>query len=176
MAEPFVGEIRMFGFGRIPVGWLACNGAVVPIANYEVLYDLIGTAFGGDGRTTFGLPDLRGRAPIHQGSGQQLTPRARGQTGGAEEVTLTLESMPAHAHRLQASKIVATSQTPGPNLVTATLEQDNLYINDPAALTSVTLDPRSVGSAGSSQPHDNMMPSLTISYCIAWNGIYPPQA
>lgn len=175
MTAPFVGEIRMFGFGRIPVGWLACDGSAVPIGDYEVLYTVLGTTYGGDGSTTFGVPDLRGAAPIHQGTGTNLTTRIIGDRGGSEGVTLTQAQTPAHGHVLQASTAPATVVAPGPELVTATVENDNLYLSDVSGLTPSILDPQSVGAAGGGASHDNMMPTLTVSYCIAWAGIFPSQ-
>jgi len=173
VTTPFVGEIRMFGFGRIPVGWLACDGSAVPISEYDVLFTVLGTTYGGDGSSTFGVPDLRGSAPIHQGTGTNLTPRIIGDRGGSEEVTLTQAQMPAHGHVLQASSMPATAITPGNQFVLATVENDNLYLSDVAGLTPNVLDPQSVGAAGNSVAHDNMMPTLTVSYCIAWAGIFP---
>lgn len=173
MSAPFVGEIRIFGFGRIPTGWLACNGSTVPISEYETLYTLLGTTYGGDGSSTFGVPDLRGCAPLHQGTGVNLTPRVMGERGGSEEVSLLTSQMPAHGHTLQASSAEATTITPGPQFVTAAVVNDNLYLSDVSGLTPNILDTQSIGVAGGGTPHDNMMPTLTVSYCIAWAGIFP---
>lgn len=112
MSEPFIGEIRMFGFGRTPIGWQACDGSLLKISDYETLYVLVGTTYGGDGQTTFGVPDLRGRVPVHQGQGPNLTNRPLGQGGGTETVTLTEAQLPSHSHGLLATTAAATSNVP----------------------------------------------------------------
>lgn len=175
MSTPYVGEIRIFGFGRVPVGWLACDGSAVPISQYEVLFTVLGDVYGGNGSSTFGLPDLRGRAPIHQGTGVGLTQRIIGERGGSEDVTVLTSQMPAHNHILQASSRQATTSVPGSSYVTATVEGDNLYLPSVTGLDPNVLDPGSLSIEGGGAPHDNMMPSLTVSYCIAWNGIFPSQ-
>lgn len=173
MSAPFVGEIRIFGFNRVPSGWLACDGSTPPIASYEVLYSLIGTTYGGDGQSTFGLPDLRGRAPLHQGTGGGLSPRLMGEVGGAEEVQLLTSQMGAHSHTMLASTASGMTAAPDQSSDVATITAENLYIPDVTSMTPVALAPRSVGLAGGSTPHDNMMPTLTVSYCIAWAGVFP---
>jgi microcystin-dependent protein len=175
VSTPFVGEIRIFGFSRTPVGWLACNGAAVSISTYEVLFTLIGTTFGGDGRSNFCVPDLRGRAPIHQGTGANLTPRVLGASGGSESVTILLDQLPSHTHTMYASTGAAQTPTPGSGYVLAAPD-DELYLDNVSGLVPSVLDPRSSSLAGGNQPHDNMMPSLTAQYCIAWNGLFPSRA
>jgi microcystin-dependent protein len=128
MTTPYVGEIRMFGFSRTPTGWLACDGSVLPISQYETLYTLIGTAYGGDGQSTFALPDLRGRVPIHQGTGRNLTPRTLGQIGGTEQVVLTSGQIPSHSHIVLASTQAATTGTPASTVALASgASTDQIY-------------------------------------------------
>ncbi|MEJ5125430.1 tail fiber protein [Comamonas sp. MYb21] len=174
MSTPYVGEIRMFGFGRVPNGWFTCDGSLKSIADYEVLYTLLGTTYGGDGVSTFAVPDLRGRLPIHQGSGPGLTPRAIGQIAGTEAVTLAPQHMPAHIHAVAVSTAAATSQSPASNQMLAAISGDGLYATevagDPIATSSQT-----VGTVGGSQPHENTMPTLAVNFCMAWAGIYPSQ-
>ncbi len=181
MTTPYVGEIRMFGFNRIPTGWFSCDGSLKPIAQYEVLYALLGTTYGGDGQTTFGVPDLRGQLPMHQGNGQGLTPRVLGQGFGSETVTLNSNQMPQHNHAMVASQAQATATTPA-----ATLLFGNVAGNTPADVwyfdptqtppTNVaSLAATAIGQMGNSQPHDNCMPTETVSLCIAWAGVYPSQ-
>ena len=172
MSEPYVGEIRMFGFQRVPNGWFACDGSLKSIAEYEVLYALIGTIYGGDGQVTFAVPDMRGRLPIHQGTG--LSSYTIGQMGGTETVTLISSQMPAHTHAVSASTAAATSQSPASNQMLAAISGDGLYATevagDPIATSSQT-----VGTVGGSQPHENTMPTLAVNFCMAWAGIYPSQ-
>lgn len=171
MSTPFVGEIRAFAFGRIPSGWQACDGSLLPISQYDVLFALIGTTYGGDGQTTFGVPDLRGRVPVHQGQGPSLGNYQIGVVDGSETVTLTTSQV-NHTHPLPVSSTAATSPSPA-NAVLAADSLDPVY--SPGA-PNVDMHPTSVGLAGGNQPHDNMMPTLTVSYCIATEGIFPTQA
>lgn len=175
MSEPFVGEIRMFGFGRIPTGWLACDGSLQSIAEYDMLYTLLGTTYGGDGQTTFALPDLRGQAPVHQGNGQGLTPRVIGEAGGSESVTLVAAQLPVHTHTFLADQGAATASTPDPTQTLGALPSDTQYLTDVTGAVMYPLQPNSVMPAGNSLPHDNIMPTLTVSFCIAWAGIFPSQ-
>lgn len=175
MTEPYVGEIRMFGFGRTPEGWQACDGSLLPIAQYEVLYALIGTTYGGDGQTTFGVPDLRGRLPIHQGTGLGLSNYVIGQRAGTETVTLLPGQMPAHTHAAVATTTLATAPTPSTSLLPGAVSGDNFYVSNLAGATAVAMSPQSTSIAGGSQPHENCMPTLTVQYCIAWSGIFPSQ-
>lgn len=172
MSYPFVGEIRLFAFPRIPNEWLACDGSLQSIANYEVLYTVLGTVYGGDGATTFGLPDLRGRLPVHQGQGRGLTNRALGQSFGSETVTLTLQQMAAHTHAFQVATTAATTDTPGPSLLPGTASVSP-YISNLTGASAVALSPTTTTFTGGAQAHDNMMPSLTMSYCIAYAGVFP---
>ena len=176
MSQPFVGEIRMFGFGRTPNGWQACDGSLLSIAEYEVLFTLIGTTYGGDGQSTFAVPDLRGRLPIHQGQGPGLSSYVIGQVSGTETVTLIQTQMPAHTHTAVATTSAATAATPGNTLLPGTVSGDTFYATDLTGATSIGMAAQTLGQAGGSQPHDNTMPTLTVQYCIAWAGIYPSQS
>jgi microcystin-dependent protein len=162
MSDPYIGEIRMFGGNFAPVGWLFCQGQLLPISQYDVLFNLIGTTYGGDGQNTFALPDLQSRMPVHQGSGYVL-----GQTGGAESVTLNRNQLPVHTHQPVAAA-VATSQSPNANFWASYANSE--YSSQPpaAAMAANALSP-----AGGNQPHDNMSPYQVINFIIATEGIYP---
>lgn len=176
MSDPFVGEIRLFGFPRIPIGWAACNGASLSIADNQILFTLIGTAFGGDGVTSFNVPDLRGRVPVSQGNGRGLTPRVLAQIGGEPQHTLRTAEMPSHSHALVATTTTGNTPTPGPSvqLATASLATAALY-TQPASTPSYIAMAPSIAQAGNSLPHDNMMPTLTANYCICTIGVFPQQ-
>ncbi|MEQ1862393.1 MAG: tail fiber protein [Chthoniobacteraceae bacterium] len=164
MAQPYVGEIRMFGGNFAPAGWMFCEGQILPISENETLFQLIGTTYGGDGQNTFALPDLRGRIPIHQGSGFTLA-----ETGGAEEVTLTTNQIPAHSHPFLGTTSVANDTNPGGNVV-AQASSFFPYINAPA---TTPMAAQAVGSVGGSQPHSNFQPYLCVHFIISLFGIFP---
>jgi microcystin-dependent protein len=166
MAQPYVGEIRMFAGNFAPAGWMFCEGQLLPISEYETLFNLIGTTYGGDGQSTFALPDLRGRVPIHFGNGFTLA-----ETGGVETVTLTVSQIPAHSHPLLASSSPGTANTPVGNL-TAESPSINCYIQD---VTNSNMSPSAVSSVGGSQPHDNFQPYLCVDFIISLFGIFPSQ-
>lgn len=177
MTTPYVGEIRLFGFPRIPTGWMACDGSLQSIANYQVLYTLLGTTYGGDGITTFGLPDLRGQVPLHQGTGLGLTPRVLGQVGGSENVTLLSGQMPAHNHGFMATTNAASAVSPGTTVQPGTLPSDHVYLqNITGTPTAIAMATNMIGQSGGNLPHNNIMPTLTLSFCIAWEGIFPSQS
>ena len=164
MAQPYVGEIRMFAGNFAPAGWMFCEGQLLPISENETLFQLIGTTYGGDGESTFALPDLRGRIPINQGNGFILA-----ETGGAEEITLTVNQIPAHSHPLLASTATAQNANPTGNVLgNQTLAQ--MYIEDVA---NTNLAPTAVPSVGGSQPHTNFQPYLCVNYIISLFGIFP---
>jgi microcystin-dependent protein len=165
VSQPYVGEIRMFGGNFAPAGWMFCEGQVLPIAENDILFNLIGTTYGGDGQSTFALPDLRGRLPLHQGSGFMLA-----QTGGSESVTLTTVQMPTHTHPLLASTDPATVLTPQSN-VPATTASATPYFNNPPA---TALAAAAVSAVGGSQPHENLQPFLCVNFIIALFGLFPP--
>ena len=167
MSEPYVGEIRMVGFQFAPVGWALCNGQLLAISQNEVLFQLIGTTYGGDGQNTYALPDLQGRRVVHQGPGYVI-----GQTGGAEAVTLTGEQMPSHSHAAQASSHPGTTTSPQNAYWAGGTASTRPYTpagGDAGMLSGI------VSSVGGSQPHDNMPPFLTINFIISLFGIFPTQ-
>lgn len=164
MAQPYVGEIRMFAGNFAPAGWMFCEGQLLPISENETLFQLIGTTYGGDGQSTFALPDLRGRVPIHQGDGFILA-----ETGGAEEITLTVNQIAAHSHPLLASMTVANDQTPSQNVLAQTGTFDGYQSSPPVAAMAA----QAIGSAGGSQPHTNFQPYLCVDFIISLFGIFP---
>jgi microcystin-dependent protein len=166
MAQPYVGEIRLFAGNFAPAGWMFCEGQLLPISEYETLFNLIGTTYGGDGQSTFALPDLRGRVPIHQGNGFVLA-----ETGGAEEITLTVNQIAAHTHPLLATTAVGTAASPLGGVL-ASAGSANVYRQGPGA---VALSTQTVGSVGGSQPHTNFQPYLCVDFILSLFGIFPSQ-
>ena len=178
MSDPFVGEIRLFSFTRAPNGWYACDGSLKSVAENQVLFVLLGTTYGGDGRTTFGVPDMRGQVPIHQGTGPGLTPRVLAQTGGSETVTLLTANMPAHSHPYSVTNTVANTAvlgSAGQQLGAAITNQTMYGSTIPAGITPFEMATGVNTTTGNNQPHDNTMPTLNVSFCIAYAGIYPSQ-
>ncbi len=171
MSSPYIGEIRMFGGNFAPAGWMFCDGSILAISEYETLFNLIGTTYGGDGQSTFALPDLRGRVPVHMGQGAGLSAYTIGQMGGQEMVTLTTSQMPAHSHVPQANTGMGSQTSPAGNVWA---NSTNLPYS--ASAPSAAMDPAAVGMAGGSQPHDNMVPYLCISFIISLFGIFPTQS
>lgn len=165
MAQPYVGEIRMFAGNFAPAGWFFCEGYLLPISEYETLFQLIGTTYGGDGESTFALPDLRGRIPIHQGNGFTLT-----ENGGVEEVTLTVNQIPSHSHTLLATTDIANSGNPGNAILSSTSTGSKVYS---AAAPSVALHGSTIALDGGSQPHTNFQPYLCVNFIISMYGIFP---
>ena len=169
MSEPYVGEVRMVGFNFAPVGWALCNGQLMSISQNEALFQLIGTTYGGDGQTTFSLPNLQGRIPFHQGSSGGNT-TTLGQQAGSETVTLTKNQLPAHTHSLNANSQAGTQTTPANGLwAQSTLGQFS------TETPGHTMDPSTIALSGGSQSHDNMPPFLVINFIIALYGIFPSQ-
>jgi len=164
MSEPFLAEIRLMSFNFAPKGWAMCNGQLLPINQNQALFSLLGTTYGGDGRVNFGLPDYRSRVPIHVGPGYNL-----GQRGGEQTHLLSQAEMPQHIHQAMASTNDASTDSPANSLVLATASIE-IY-RPPAA--QVPMDPAIVGSSGGSQAHENMSPYLTLTFCIALQGIFP---
>jgi microcystin-dependent protein len=164
MAQPYVGEIRMFAGNFAPAGWMFCEGQLLPISENETLFNLIGTTYGGDGQNTFALPDLRGRLPIHQGGGFVLA-----ETGGVEEVTLKVQQIPAHAHAMLASLNAAGGTSPANNLP-GQLSAIRLYRQQPA---NAGMNAAAITSTGGSQPHTNFQPYLCVDFIISLFGIFP---
>ena len=173
MATPYIGEIRMFGGTFPPVNYVSCNGQLLPISQYAALFQLIGTTYGGDGVTTFGVPDLRGRIPLHQGTGPGLPPATLGQLAGSETVSLTVAQLPDHIHPA-AGGGSATSATPAGNFPGATTGGNEMYTGSGAG-SPVTMAPGTLASLGGSQPHDNLMPFQVLNFIMAVEGIYPSQ-
>ncbi len=166
MAEPFLAEIRLMSFVFAPQGWALCNGQLLPINQNQALFSLLGTTFGGDGRVNFGLPDVQGRVPVHMGNGFTL-----GQRGGEQAHTLTASEIPQHTHQAQASSTSGNTNIPATNLLAGSAP-NNLY---GAAAALEAMNGATITNAGGSQAHDNMQPYLTISFCIALQGIFPSQ-
>lgn len=170
MGTPYIGEVRMFAGNFAPAGWAFCNGQLLPISGYDALFNLIGTTYGGDGQSTFAVPDLRGRIPIHPGTGPGLSPRNLGESGGAERVTVVASQLPAHSHEpVMASTAAAGANSPS-GRVPGNSPSVDLWIED---VPSETLDPSSVSIVGGSQPHENEMPFLCVSFIISLFGIFP---
>lgn len=167
MSSPFIGEIRMFAGNFAPVGWAFCNGALIPISENDALFNLIGTTYGGDGQNTFALPNLQSRVPVHVGPGFAL-----GQSGGAETVTLTTSQIPAHTHVPQAFSTQGNQASPANNVWAAEPTLDLYSTATPGGVMA----PAAIGSAGGSQPHDNMVPFLVINFIISLFGIFPSQS
>jgi microcystin-dependent protein len=164
MAQPYVGEIRMFAGNFAPAGWMFCEGQLLPISENETLFQLIGTTYGGDGESTFALPDLRGRIPLHQGNGFILA-----ETGGAEEITLTVSQIPAHSHPLLCNSGAATDSNPQNDVMAEQLAV-SAYQSQPPG---VAMAAQSIGSTGGSQPHTNFQPYLCINFIISLFGLFP---
>jgi microcystin-dependent protein len=170
MSQPFIGEIRMFAGTFVPLNWAFCDGTQLAISGNEVLFQVIGTTYGGNGTTNFALPDLRSRVPVHQGAGSVI-----GQVAGSETVTLTSAQLPAHSHVLQSSN-TAPSVSPTNNLPAATVSAAGTCdIYGPATARQTHLNPASILPDGGGQPHNNIQPYLTVNFIIALNGIFPSQ-
>lgn len=169
MAQPYVGEIRMFAGNFAPAGWMFCEGQLLPISENETLFQLIGTTYGGDGQSTFALPDLRGRLPIHQGNGFILA-----ETGGAEQITLTVQQIAAHSHPLLGSPVTASSTDPAGNVGARVTAAGVFAYGTDAPLQP--LSPLAVAARGGSQPHNNFQPYLCVDFIISLFGIFPSPA
>lgn len=170
--EPFVGEIMMTGANFCPRGWVTLDGQLLPINQNQALFSLLGTTYGGDGRTTFGLPDLRGRMPLHPGQGPGLANKRQGEKGGAELHALTIAEMPQHHHGLNPSTGSGNQEVPTGNLLAVQKRKGQIYV--PAGTGALTpMHATSVGPAGNSQPHNIMSPFLAVRFCIALQGVYP---
>ena len=166
--DPFLSELRIMSFNFPPKGWAFCNGQLLPINQNQALFSLLGTTYGGDGRTTFGLPDLRGRVPIHVGSGYTL-----GERDGEQAHTLVISEMPAHTHQAQGNSAAADTSDPTNGfLAQPSAAGGSVYSN---GNPSVAMSPAAIGTAGGSQPHQNLQPYLALNFCIALQGIFPSQ-
>ena len=176
MADPFVAEIRIFPFNFAPKGWAWCDGQLMPLSQNTALFSLLGTTYGGDGKSNFALPDLQGRAPMHPGQGPGLSLHDLGETGGSETVTLLESEIPAHTHQVMALNFPGDNLAPGPTISLAASTGGNAYTaaasNPP--LTNAAF--QALAPAGGSQPHNNLMPYLTFYFCIALQGVFPPRS
>ena len=166
--EPFLGQIQPFAFNFAPRGWATCDGQLLPIASHTALFSLIGTTYGGDGRTTFGLPDLRGRVAMHTGTGPGLAIRPIGEKFGSETTTLSVSNMPAHSHTLRASGEAGDSGKPEDNVLASTV--GNSYST---AIPDLSMSNDAISNTGSGQAFDNMPPFLVVNWCIALVGVFP---
>jgi microcystin-dependent protein len=171
MADPFVAEIRIFPFNFAPKGWAWCDGQLMPLSQNTALFSLLGTTYGGDGKSNFALPDLQGRAPMHPGQGPGLSLHDLGETGGSETVTLLQSEIPAHSHSLSVSSQLGLENSPqSQNLANG----DGINLYAPAS-SFVSMAPEMLAPSGGDQPHNNMQPYLTFYFCIALQGVYPPR-
>lgn len=171
MSEPFIGEIRSFGFNFAPVGWAQCNGQLLSIAQNTALFSILGTTYGGDGRTTFALPDLRDRVSMGAGQGNGLTDRVLGEDGGAETEVLAIQQISSHNHAANAQAGNGNQPAPMGNFWAQDLGGSKEYGNDGPS----QMAPGAIGAAGGGQPHDNLQPYQVLNYCIALQGIFPPR-
>lgn len=174
MASPFVAEIRVFGFNFAPRGWASCSGQLLPISQNTALFSLLGTTYGGDGKSNFALPNLNGRAAMHPGQGTGLQLRYLGEDAGSQTVNLLESEMPQHTHQASARSGRGTNLNT-PETGSSLAESQGNFAYGPAE-REVTMSPNTIGVAGGSQPHNNMMPYLTLNFCIALQGVYPPRS
>jgi microcystin-dependent protein len=172
MADPFVAEIRIFPFNFAPKGWAFCNGQLLPLSQNTALFSLLGTTYGGNGKSNFALPDLQGRAAMHPGQGQGLSLHDLGEASGSETVTLLQSEIPVHTHTLKAATDPGDVLVPSPNSALALSTGGTIYT--PAANLSA-MAPQALSPAGGGLPHNNMMPYLTFNFCIALQGVFPPR-
>lgn len=171
--DPFIAEIVMFGGNFAPRGWAFCDGQLLPINQYSALFSILGTTYGGDGRTTFALPDLRGRVAMHPGNGPGLTPRDLGERGGQETVTLTVNQIPAHNHYINAISSIGDNRSPSGRLLADSGAFDTEFS---AATPNTTMKSTMVQNTGGGQPHTNMQPFLCVNYIIALQGTFPSRS
>jgi microcystin-dependent protein len=174
MSDPFVAEIRIFPFNFPPTGWAFCDGQILPLSQNTALFSLLGTTYGGDGKSNFGLPNLQGSAPMQAGQGPGLSLRELGESGGEQTVTLLQSEMPSHPHTANASSGSGSSHDPTNNVwATAQVARQGQKLYGSAG--GATMNPLALSPAGSSFPHNNMMPYLVLNFCIALQGVYPPR-
>jgi microcystin-dependent protein len=175
MADPFVAEIRILPFNFAPTGWAFCNGQILPISQNTALFSLLGTTYGGNGSTNFALPNFQGCAPLHFGQGSGLSPYYLGQTGGTQTVTLTQVQIPIHTHQVNANSSTGTKVSPQGNTwaVAGAERSEKMYSAN--TTSPVSMNSQAIAVSGGGQPHNNLMPYLTLNFCIALQGIYPPR-
>jgi microcystin-dependent protein len=169
--DPFVAEIRIFPFNFAPAGWAFCDGQILPLSQNTALFSLLGTTYGGNGQSNFALPNLQGNAPMHHGQGPGLSLRDLGETGGSETVSLLETEIPSHSHTMNAVNDSGLQSTPEGALAA----RANIYKSNPAGNTLVNMSVNNLAPAGGSQPHNNLQPYLTLNFCIALQGVYPPR-
>jgi len=174
MADPFVAEIRIFGFKFAPKGWAFCDGQILPISQNTALFSLLGTTYGGDGKSTFALPNMQGNAPMHPGQGQGLSLHDLGETGGSETVTLLESEIPSHSHSFNANAVTGDTNAPGPTVSLARSSNATAYQQN-TNQNIVAMAFQAIGITGGSLPHNNMQPYLTLNFCIALQGVFPPR-
>jgi microcystin-dependent protein len=174
MADPFVAEIRIFPFNFAPKGWAFCDGQILPISQNTALFSLLGTTYGGDGKSNFALPNMQGNAPMHPGQGPGLSLHDLGETGGSDTVTLLQSEMPAHSHALNCAASVGNRTTPAANSISR-LTGSTPYVPDSANPPHVNMAFAAIPPAGGDQPHNNLQPYLTLNFCIALQGVFPPR-
>jgi len=173
MADPFVAEIRIFPFNFAPTGWAFCDGQILPLSQNTALFSLLGTTYGGDGKSNFALPNLQGNAPMHPGQGPGLSLHDLGETGGSETVSLLESEIPSHSHTLKADVLdIADTNVVSPNASLALSSGGTLYQN----ASNGSMSDNAITPAGGDQPHNNMQPYLTLNFCIALQGVYPPRS
>ncbi len=175
MANPYLGEIRIFGFNFAPQGWAFCNGQLLAISQNQALFALLGTYYGGNGTSTFQLPNFQGRVPIHMGQGPGLSPYVLSQIGGVENVTLSVGQTASHTHLVYADGDVGSNNSPSPsgNGMATFVAGSNIYATAAGIKKAVTMNPEMIAAAGGGQPHTNIQPYLTVNFCIALEGIFP---
>ncbi len=171
--DPFVAEIRIFPFNFAPKGWAFCDGQILPLSQNTALFSLLGTTYGGDGKSNFALPNMQGNAPMHPGQGPGLSLHDLGETGGSDTVSLLESEIPSHSHAVMAAPNVALVKLPGPNVSMARSKNGNAYTDQAGNL--VAMNANAIAPAGGDQPHNNMQPYLTLNFCIALQGVYPPR-
>lgn len=172
MSDPFVAEIRIFGFNFAPTGWALCNGQLLPISQNTALFSLLGTTYGGNGQTTFGLPDLQGRAPMHPGQGPGLSLYDLGQEGGTESETLLISEIPSHSHSATPKTSLGNSATPGGQAWAGSTIAKQFVSTAP----DIQMNPAALSVVGGSLPHNNLPPYLVFNFCIALQGVFPPRS
>jgi microcystin-dependent protein len=174
MSEPFVGQIQIFGFNFAPQGWALCAGQILPISQNTALFSILGTTYGGDGKSNFALPNLQGRVPIQQGQGSGLTLRSLGEIGGEEFVTLSANQMPGHTHAANCNNAVGTAYDPAGQVWSQDAGGNQEY--GTGAVVGKHMSSNAVLQAGGGQPHNNLQPYLVLNYCIAMQGVFPPRS
>ena len=175
MSDPFVAEIRIFGFNFAPTGWAQCNGQLLPISQNTALFSLLGTTYGGDGKSTFALPDMQGNVPMHPGQGQGLSLRDLGEMSGTEAITLLVSEIPLHNHFVQTDPFIGDKSVPAPDQVLSASNGGKLYVTGASNPPLSQMAFQALPPAGGGLPHNNLQPYLTLNFCIAMQGVFPPR-